>query len=115
MSGPCSCGALDCPSCYPAPRPRTEDECPRGSWWWPGEELQQRRREYIEAVTPIALARADLAMKFSSLTYIPTTGEVRRSLPEEINAIDEKYVETTQQLQRHFFGKFRDRQKGSDE
>jgi hypothetical protein len=37
MSGRCDCGALDCPACNPGPRPRTEDECPRGSWWWPGE------------------------------------------------------------------------------
>jgi rubredoxin len=35
MSGRCDCGALDCPACYPSPRPRTEDERPRG--WWPGE------------------------------------------------------------------------------
>jgi len=40
MSGRCDCGALDCSYCYPAQRPRTEDERPRG--WWPGDGAEAR-------------------------------------------------------------------------
>jgi hypothetical protein len=48
MSGRCDCGALDCSYCYPGPRPRTEDERPRGSWWWPGEGAGRQHRRKVQ-------------------------------------------------------------------
>ena len=68
------------------------------------QDIRQRRRDYLQAVEPIARERAQLAMMFTQMTFFPATGEISRSYSPEIQAIDDKYAELTTILQAHFLG-----------
>ena len=67
-------------------------------------DIRRRQMAYLEAAEPITRARVKLRLFATTTTMTIPGGEMRETLPPEIQAIDDKYAELLKVLQRHFLG-----------